>query len=142
MVDRVLQELAAPYRKERIDAIAAIESRGFLFGFLLAKELGVPFIPVRKEGKLPYKKIRQEYSLEYGTAAMEMHEDAVHKGWRIVIHDDLLATGGTANAAGQLIQKLGGEVTGFSFIINLDFLGGFHLLSKAYNCGTHYLIRY
>lgn len=142
VVRQIVPALASAYRDESVDAIAAIEARGFLFGFLLAQELSIPFIPVRKEGKLPYKKQRQEYALEYGHAAIEMHEDAVQPGWRVVVHDDLLATGGTADAAGRLIQQLGGEVAGFSFIINLAFLGGESLLTKRYNGPTHYLIKY
>lgn len=142
IVKEVVKTLAKNYDGKRVDAIAAIEARGFLFGFLLAQELNVPFIPIRKEGKLPYNKIKQEYSLEYGTAAIEMHEDALRKDWQVVIHDDLLATGGTANAAGQLIQKLGGEVLGFSFVVNLDFLAGKNLLEESYNCKVDYLIAY
>lgn len=142
LVAEIVKSLGEHYKNESIDAVAAIEARGFLFGFLLAQSLKVPFIPVRKEGKLPYKKITQEYALEYGSAVMEMHEDAIKKGWRVVIHDDLLATGGTANAAGQLVKKLGGTVAGFSFVVNLDFLGGRVLLEKNYDCKTHYLIQY
>ena len=142
VVKEVVRALAYPYRGKPVDAIAAIEARGFLFGILLASELSVPFIPIRKLGKLPYKKITEKYVLEYDEAAVEMHEDAVKKGWHVVIHDDLLATGGTANAAGQLVQRLGGTVAGFSFIIHLQFLDGARLLKKNYNCGPHYLISY
>ncbi len=142
IVKEVVKTLARSYNGKKVDAIAAIEARGFLFGFLLAQEFNVPFIPIRKEGKLPYKKIKQEYSLEYGTAIIEMHEDALKKDWQVIIHDDLLATGGTANAAGQLIQKLGGKVLGFSFVVNLDFLDGKRLLEEAYNCKVDYLIDY
>ena len=142
VVKRVVSALADNYRNKKVDAVAAIEARGFLFGILLAQELNVPFIPVRKEGKLPYKKITQEYSLEYGTASIEMHEDAVIQGWQVVIHDDLLATGGTAHAAAQLIQRLNGGVAGFSFVVNLAFLGGDQLIQKYYNCNPDYLIQY
>ncbi len=142
VVKRVVCALADDYRNIKVNAVAAIEARGFLFGILLAQELNVPFIPTRKEGKLPYKKITQEYTLEYGTASIEMHEDAVIQGWKVVIHDDLLATGGTANAAAKLIQRLGGEVAGFSFVVNLDFLGGNKLIQTQYNCNPHYLIQY
>ncbi|GAB1446043.1 adenine phosphoribosyltransferase [Flammeovirgaceae bacterium] len=138
----VVEALAAPYYVKEVDAIAAIEARGFLFGFLLAQELKVPFIPIRKEGKLPYKKVTEKYALEYGTAIIEMHEDAVKKDWQVLIHDDLLATGGTANAAAQLIQRLGGKVLGFSFIVNLEFLKGRRMLERKYNCTTGYLIEY
>ncbi|WP_423147704.1 adenine phosphoribosyltransferase [Rubrolithibacter danxiaensis] len=107
-----------------VDVIAGIESRGFLFGMMLANRLGVPFVPIRKAGKLPYKTIRQEYLLEYGSASVEIHEDAFEKGKNVLIHDDLLATGGTVLAASKLIQQLGGVVSGYSFVINLDFLQG------------------
>ncbi len=119
---QVVNEIAAHYKSKEIDAVAAVEARGFIFGILLAEALEVPFIPVRKSGKLPYQKIKEEYFLEYGTASIEMHVDAVQPGSRILIHDDLLATGGTAAAAGRMIQRLGGEVVGFSFVINLAFL--------------------
>lgn len=142
LVEEVVKALASQSKETKVDAVAAIEARGFLFGFLLAHKLGVPFIPVRKEGKLPYRKITQAYTLEYGSAAIEMHEDAIKPGWNVVIHDDLLATGGTANAAGQLIERLGGEVAGFSFIVNLDFLGGYALLRKQFNKESRYLIGY
>lgn len=142
VVKSVVNALIEPFQNQKIDAVAAIEARGFLFGFLMAQELGVPFIPVRKEGKLPYKKISQSYTLEYGSASIEMHEDAVMPNWNVAIHDDLLATGGTANAAGQLIERLGGEVAGFSFIVNLSFLGGEQLLEKLFNKKARYLIQY
>lgn len=142
IVRQVVENLADPYKDKRIDAIAAIEARGFLFGFLLAQRLQIPFIPVRKEGKLPYKKISQQYMLEYGSALVEMHEDAISPGWNVVVHDDLLATGGTADAASKLIRQLGGEVAGFCFVVNLGFLGGETLLKKHYNCDIHYIIKY
>jgi adenine phosphoribosyltransferase len=108
----------------RIDAIAGIESRGFLFGLTLATRLGVPFIPVRKAGKLPYTIRQKKYDLEYGTATIEMHTDAFEPGAHILLHDDLLATGGTVNAASELIQEMGGVVAGFSFVVGLGFLNG------------------
>lgn len=108
----------------KIDLIAGIESRGFLFGMSLANSMGIPFVPMRKSGKLPFKTVRQEYDLEYGSAALELHEDAVFAGQRVLIHDDLLATGGTVVAASKLIEKLEGEIAGYSFIIALDFLKG------------------
>ncbi len=116
--------LAAQLRDLQIDVVAGIESRGFFFGLLLAQALGVPFVPIRKAGKLPYKTIRQSYALEYGEATLELHEDAISKGQRVLIHDDLLATGGTVVAATQLIAQLEGVVAGCSFIITLDFLNG------------------
>lgn len=142
VVKSVVKALVEPFQNQKIDAVAAIEARGFLFGFLIAQELSVPFIPVRKEGKLPYKKISQSYTLEYGSASIEVHEDAVIPNWKVVIHDDLLATGGTANAAGLLIERLGGELAGFSFIVNLSFLGGGALLEKQFNQKPRYLIQY
>ena len=116
--------LAAQLSGMKIDVVAGIESRGFLFGMSLANLLGVPFVPMRKAGKLPYKTIRQDYDLEYGSAALELHEDAILPGQHVLIHDDLLATGGTVVAASQLIHKLDAVVAGYSFIIALDFLKG------------------
>ena len=108
----------------RIDAIAGIESRGFLFGLTLATKLGVPFVPVRKAGKLPFTIKQKAYKLEYGTAVIELHTDAFEPGQHILIHDDLLATGGTALAASELIQEMGGVVAGFAFVVELGFLKG------------------
>ena len=113
---------------ERIDdkapeLVVGIESRGFIFGAALAERLGVGFVPVRKPGKLPYRTTRETYSLEYGTDALEMHEDAVEKR-RCLIVDDLLATGGTAAATARLVERQGGKVEGFAFVIELDFLKG------------------
>ncbi len=105
-------------------AIVGIESRGFVFGMPLAYELGLPFVPVRKMGKLPYKTIHEEYDLEYGTNTVEMHEDAISTGDRVIVVDDLLATGGTANAAKRLVERLGGTVEGFTFLVELGFLHG------------------
>lgn len=112
------------FRDKEIEAVAGIEARGFLFGFLLAQELNVPFIPIRKAGKLPYKKIFREYALEYGTAKIEMHTDALRPGQKVLLHDDLLATGGSAEAAAELILEGGGDLVGFAFLVNLTFLGG------------------
>lgn len=142
VVREIVSEFAANYQGQTVNAVAGIEARGFLFGFLLAQHLGVPFIPVRKAGKLPYKKVSQSYDLEYGSASIEMHLDALEKGWRVVVHDDLLATGGTANATGKLIEALGGEVAGFCFIVDLSFLNGSKLLRENYKCEPHYLIQY
>jgi adenine phosphoribosyltransferase len=130
----VLDHLVATYKNEGIDAIAGIESRGFLFGFPLAIQLGVPFILIRKEGKLPYNKIKHAYDLEYGSAVIEMHSDAVKENQRVLIHDDLLATGGSAGAAAELIQKSGAEVAGFSFLVELSFLAG---KSKLEACSSN-----
>lgn len=120
----VLHAFADHFTAPRPDAIISIESRGFMWGMLLAQHFEVPFIPVRKSGKLPFETIKQPYSLEYGTASMEIHVDALEKGWRVLIHDDLLATGGTSNAAADLVNKSGGEVLGFCFLIELSFLKG------------------
>ena len=108
----------------KIDAVAGIESRGFLFGLTLATKLGVPFVPVRKAGKLPFTIKQKAYKLEYGTATIELHTDAFEPGQHILIHDDLLATGGTALAASELIREMGGIVAGFSFVVGLGFLNG------------------
>ena len=104
--------------------ITAIESRGFLFACPIALQLGLPFIPIRKPGKLPYKSVAVEYALEYGSGTLEMHEDAVQKGDRVIIIDDLLATGGTAKGAAQLVEQVGATVQGFIFGIELSFLHG------------------
>ncbi len=120
----IVIELGLQVKGLKVDVVAGIESRGFLFGPQLAQLLKVPFVPIRKEGKLPYKTIKQSYELEYGSAVIECHEDAIINGQHVLIHDDLLATGGTVVAATKLIQQLGGAVTGYSFIISLDFLNG------------------
>lgn len=138
----VVNRIADHYRKEHIDVIAGVEARGFIFGTLIAEELDVPFIPIRKAGKLPYHKIQEEYQLEYGKATIEMHTDAVTAGARVLIHDDLLATGGTATAAGKMIQRLGGTVAGYSFVINLSFLPGEMLLKERFHVQPHYLVSF
>jgi adenine phosphoribosyltransferase len=125
----LIDYLAEPYRNNMPKYVAGIESRGFIFGAALAAELGCGFIPIRKAGKLPYKTIRQSYSLEYGEATIEMHEDAAAAGDKIVLIDDLLATGGTAQAAVSLLQKLNVEIIGIEFIIELAFLNGRDVLS-------------
>lgn len=119
------------YRDQKLDVIAAVESRGFLFGTVLAYELGLSLALVRKPGKLPYKAIRESYSLEYGENTLEMHEDAVGPGQRVLVIDDLLATGGTAEAAAKLVRRLGGEVVEFAFLIELSFLDGRERLSPC-----------
>ena len=108
----------------KLDAIVGIESRGFLFGFLLANKMGVPFIPIRKVGKLPGETLKYKYDLEYGSAEVEVHKSDINTGWNVLVHDDLLATGGTACAAAEIIQRLGAKVAGFAFVISLDFLNG------------------
>jgi adenine phosphoribosyltransferase len=131
----LLAELVAPHQPE---LIVGIESRGFIFGAALSERLGVGFVPVRKPGKLPFKATRETYSLEYGTDALEMHEDAVEQR-RCLIVDDLLATGGTAAATARLVERLGGEVHGFAFVIELDFLHGRERLGDK---PLHALIHY
>lgn len=131
--EEVLNHLVELYQNQRIDAVAGIESRGFLFGFPLAIRLGVPFVLIRKKGKLPYDKISYDYELEYGSATIEMHTDAIKKGQRVLIHDDLLATGGSAEAAAELVKKCGGEVACFNFLVGLDFLNGEKRLLKFTN---------
>ncbi len=120
----VIQQFISRYKGKGIAVVASAESRGFIFGSVLAYELGVAFVPLRKPGKLPYKKLRQEFETEYSTDAFEIHEDAIRKGDRVLIVDDLLATGGTAKAAADLIERLGGKVAGIVFLIELSFLGG------------------
>jgi adenine phosphoribosyltransferase len=142
LMREIVQSLAARFRPEKIEAVAAIEARGFIFGSVLAHELNCKFIPIRKAGKLPFTSRRQEYSLEYGTAAIEMHIDAVAPGWRVLIHDDLLATGGTAIAAGELVQALGADIAGFSFIINLGFLPGEQNIVNRFGVKPYYIVEY
>lgn len=124
-----------------VDAIVSTESRGFFFGFLLANKMGVPLIPLRKPGKLPYKTISHEYELEYGKAKVEMHVDALQKGWNVLIHDDLLATGGTAEASAVLIKRQNANVTGFAFVVELGFLNGRKKL-ETYSQNIISLVRY
>jgi adenine phosphoribosyltransferase len=119
-----LQELKALLIDQNIDKVVGMESRGFLFGTLLAKELDAGFVLARKPGKLPYKTISESYALEYGEDAIEMHIDAIEKGERVLIHDDVLATGGTAEAVCKLIEQLGGEIVQCNFIMEIGVLNG------------------
>jgi adenine phosphoribosyltransferase len=116
--------LAAPYRGTRIDQVVGIESRGFILGAAVANELGAGFIPIRKPGKLPSKTHREDYALEYGTDGLEIHQDGCQAGHRVLIVDDVLATGGTARAATGLVRRTGGELIGLTFLIELNFLKG------------------
>ncbi len=118
------QQLLAFSKDLEIDIVAGIESRGFIFGMYLAERLNAGFVPLRKPGKLPAETYAQSYQLEYGTDTLEMHQDAIQKGQNVLIHDDLLATGGTAAAATQLVQQAGGKVVQLSFVIELSFLSG------------------
>jgi adenine phosphoribosyltransferase len=124
----IVEALYQQFSSQKIDALVGVESRGFLFGVMLAQRLNVPFVPVRKAGRLPYKTVSFNYDLEYGSAVMEIHEDALAVGSRVLIHDDLLATGGTAVAAAELVKKIGGLVAGFAFIIELGALKGRNIL--------------
>jgi adenine phosphoribosyltransferase len=119
-----IDAMCAPYQKGSIDLIVGIESRGFILGAAMADRLGAGFVPVRKLGKLPGKTVKVSYSLEYGTDSLEMHEDAITAGQRVLIVDDLLATGGTAEAVRKLVKKLDGNVVGLAFLVELDFLPG------------------
>ena len=119
-----IDQVAAHYQGQRIDLVVSVEARGFIFGGALAYTLGAGFVPARKPGKLPWEKIRAEYALEYGTDAIEMHRDAIRPGQRVLIFDDVLATGGTIAATASLVRRLGGEVVGVAFLIDLTFLKG------------------
>jgi adenine phosphoribosyltransferase len=137
--NEIVDALYEQYKDQGIDIVAGIESRGFLFGYPLAMKLGLPFVLIRKKGKLPYDKISYDYDLEYGSATIEMHTDAIGNKQRVLIHDDLLATGGSANAAGQLIEKSGGEVAAFNFLVSLDFLNGEEKLKGFSNNITNFV---
>jgi adenine phosphoribosyltransferase len=134
-----IDALAAHYRAANIDLVISVEARGFIFGGALAYALGAGFVPARKPGKLPWMKIKVEYSLEYGTDAIEMHQDAIVKDQRVLVFDDVLATGGTIAATIKLVNALGGTVVGCGFVADLTFLHGASLL-KGYE--TFSLIQY
>ena len=119
-----IQQMTEPFQGASVAAVAGIEARGFILGGAVADRLGCGFVPVRKKGKLPWKTIGQEYTLEYGVDVIEIHTDAIAKGERILLVDDLIATGGTAEAAVKLIRQSGGEIVGASFVIDLPDLGG------------------
>lgn len=121
---KVVDEMAKGLKGKKIDVIAGVESRGFLFGTPLAERLKTAFVPIRKKGKLPYKTVEVSYALEYGNAVIQMHVDAIERGQRVVVVDDLLATGGTSAAACELIEKQGGKVVECAFVIELAFLEG------------------
>ncbi len=120
----VIDALRDHYAKTKVDLVLGVEARGFIFAPALACALGAGFVPVRKPNKLPARAVREEYQLEYGSDSVEIHEDAIRPGERVLIVDDLLATGGTAAAAARLVEKLGGKVAGLGFVVELDFLKG------------------
>ena len=135
----VIDTMSERFRGRRIDLVAAIESRGFILGAPLAYHLGAGFVPVRKPNKLPAEKISQEYSLEYGSNVLEMHADAVIPGNQVLVVDDLLATGGSARATIDLVERLGGEVVGVAFLIDLTFLNG---MEKLQGYDVYSMIKY
>jgi adenine phosphoribosyltransferase len=136
-----IARLCQPYTAEPIDVVAGIEARGFILAGAIADRLGCGFVPVRKKGKLPWRTIREEYALEYGTDTVEMHEDALARGKRVLLVDDLIATGGTAEAAIKLIRRLEGQIVGAAFIIDLPELGGADRLKKL-GLGVHALMAF
>ena len=135
----IILHFADVYAGSSIDVVAGIESRGFLFGAPLAMQLGIGFVPLRKLGKLPAHTIRVDYALEYGTDAIEAHADSIEPGARVLIVDDVLATGGTAEASGRLVESLGGELAGYCIPIELGFLNG---RSRLENAALHTLITF
>lgn len=135
----VIRAMAETWRARGIDKVAGIESRGFIFGAALAYELGAGFAIIRKLGKLPYRTIQEEYSLEYGAATLELHVDAISPGQRVLVVDDLLATGGTAEAAGKLVTRQQGRLAGYAFMVELAFLNGASRLGPEQ---VHALVRY
>ena len=137
----ILDYLVDLYKDKGFTKIAGIESRGFLFGYPLAIRLGLPFVLIRKKGKLPYKKIEYSYDLEYGSATIEVHTDAIDKRDKVLIHDDLLATGGTTEAAAKLVEKQGAKVTQFSFLIGLKDLHGEDKL-KQFDAEVYSILNY
>jgi len=139
MLRLAVNQLVYPLLGTNITAVAGMEARGFIFGSLAAWELGVGFVPLRKPGKLPYDVQSLSYDLEYGSASLEIHNDALHEGDRVLLIDDLIATGGTAAASCALVEKLGAEVAACAFVVELDFLKGRDKLEK-YN--IHSLIHY
>ncbi len=134
-----MDQLATPFADKGIELVAAVESRGFIFGAPVAYKLNAGFVPVRKLGKLPYDKINESYTLEYGAETLEIHKDACKPGQQVLIVDDLIATGGSARATISLIERLGGKVAGLAFLIELKFLKGRERLA-GYN--VHSVIQY
>ena len=134
-----VMQMAAPFRDEGVQAVVGVESRGFILGAPIAYELGCGFVLVRKPGKLPADTLSTSYQLEYGTDTLEIHKDAIEPGQRVLLVDDLLATGGTISAAAELVRRLSGEIVGFSFFVELAFLRGRERL-QGYH--IHSLVRY
>lgn len=139
--DEMTEEIIKQIEPLNINAVAGVESRGFLLGPLIARKLNVPFILVRKKGKLPAKTVSHKYDLEYGSAEIEVHIDSIQPNWNVLIHDDLLATGGTAQATAELVKKCGAKTAAFAFIIELSFLNGSEAL-KSYSNNIIKLVTY
>ena len=137
--NQAIADMAGPFVNKGIELVAAVESRGFILGAPVAYLLGAGFVPVRKLGKLPYDKIHESYTLEYGAETLEMHRDALRPGQKVLIVDDLIATGGSASATINLIERLGGDIRGLAFLIELEFLKGRARLEKY---SVHSVIRY
>ena len=138
-LDEAVVQLARPYEGKGISKVAGIESRGFIFASMIARQLHAGFVPLRKKGKLPYRTLRKEYALEYGTDVIEMHEDALAKGERVLMVDDLLATGGTMAAACDLVSGVGATIVGAAFLVELAFLDG---RKKLPGIDIHSVIRF
>ena len=136
-----IDQLLHPYAGERIDKVVGLEARGFIIGGAIAHQLSVGFVPIRKKGKLPGATISEEYQLEYGEAVMEVHDDAIEAGEKVLVVDDLLATGGTAEAGIKLIERLGGEIVGCAFIVDLPELGG-RMRLEALGMDVHVLCEF
>jgi adenine phosphoribosyltransferase len=139
LLKEAVKEMAAPFKDDKIDLVIGPESRGFIFGAPVATELGAGFIPVRKKGKLPSRTVSVSYELEYGTDTLEMHEDAIKKGQRVLLVDDLLATGGTIYAVAEMCERMGAKITGAAFMIELEFLNG---RDKLRDKRIHSLVKY
>ncbi|ABF91841.1 adenine phosphoribosyltransferase [Myxococcus xanthus DK 1622] len=127
---RVIDAMSAPFRGQHVTKVVGVEARGFLLGAPIALALNAGFVPARKPGKLPHRSVVERYSLEYGSDGVEMHEDAILQGERVLVVDDVLATGGTAEATARLVSRLGGELVGFCFLLSLDFLEGPNRLGR------------
>lgn len=138
LCNEVVEAFIKQLQGRELDVVVGVESRGFFFGMMLAHRLSLPFIPIRKPGKLPYTTIQQSYDLEYGSSAIEIHADAFPPGTRVLLHDDLLATGGTIIAASKLIERMGGTVNSMAFVIGLDFLGARKILTPF--CDDQHII--